>query len=105
MTNKDRLLARAAHATRGSRAVALAREISSPRAQLELIRDIIALANAGGGVIVWAPDSALDVAALARSIETYTDQPAPALRRAELAHEEVTRAGPVVGANDVAVRL
>jgi hypothetical protein len=103
MTNKERLLARAAHATRGSRAVALAREISSPRAQLELIRDIVALANAGGGVIVWAPDAALDVAALVRSIETYTDQPAPAMRRAELAHEAVTRTALIVEPSDVPI--
>ena len=103
MTKQERLLVRAAQAKRGSRAVALAREVSSPRAHLELIKDIVALANAGGGVIVWAPDAALDVEALARAIEAYTDQPSPALRRAELAHEAAARTALIVGPSDVPI--
>jgi hypothetical protein len=102
MTRQERLLVRAARAKRGSRAVALARDIGSPRAQLELIKDIVALANAGGGVIVWAQEATLDVEALARMIETYTDQ-SPTLRRAELGHEAVTRVALVVEPSDVPI--
>src|SRR4029079_12520481 len=60
-------------------------------------------ANAGGGVIVWTPDAELDLTALAHSIERYTDQPAPALQRAELSQESAARVAIVVGASDVPI--
>lgn len=103
MTKQERLLARAAHAKRGSRAVAMARDLKSPRAQLELVRDIVALANAGGGVIVAEPGESFDAAGLAQAIETYTDQPAPMLERAALSNADVERAALIVGAADVPI--
>jgi hypothetical protein len=103
MIKQERLLTRAAQAKRGSRAVALARETSSPRAQLELIKDIVALANAGGGVIVAASGEAFDRSALAQMIETYTDQPAPAMHETELPSADHARAALIVEGNDVPV--
>jgi Putative DNA-binding domain len=54
MANRDKLLARAKNAMRESKTVDFKREfdVASPAAWCEIIKDIVAFANSGGGIII-----------------------------------------------------
>jgi EC042_2821-lke REase len=86
MTDANRFLSRAAEAKRSSKRIELKEELEG--GSVELVRDITALANSGGGVVVVAGPAELDEELIHERLAHYAE---PEFEGFEL--HEISRAG------------
>jgi predicted HTH transcriptional regulator len=115
MADLKRLLKRATVAMRKSKHLDFKREfdLSSPQAWCEVIKDIVAFANSGGGIIIFgvtndgtntdfdgAPILGYDTADIANRIAGYTGIQAVDFEIIELKRGNNTRPAPVVSETD-----
>ena len=98
MVDTSRLLSRAAEAKRSSKRVALRDEfdVGATGAWLDLVRDMAAMANSGGGVVVLDRVADLDEERIHEQLASYAEPEFEAF-----ALHEITRAGRPATAIDV----